>query len=318
MDKNATTNTTASSDFNKAKNRALFNTILNILHPEKRELLSFYDVKSLIKTKSESYKGMKVVKIDDIAGSEGRYNDFNKAFLPKKEHLRKRWESIDKAYITDVILPPIKLYKIGQIYFVRDGNHRVSVAKAQGMYSIDAEVTELTTSVEITANMTRLQLVASVINYEKEQIINSQPELAEIIEEGQIEFTAPGRYEEMLRHILGHKYFINMDKKEEIPLEMAARSWMENLYQPIIRTIRTANLLARFPGRTEADLYIWIVKHWHELKEKYGQEYPLEAAATAFSRKHGNSFLENPLKWLKEKFASPKSIQNNDTDKPKE
>lgn len=303
MDVN-TMNTEASTDFNKAKSKALFNTILNILRPEKRELLSFYDVKSLIKTKSESYKGMQVIKIDDIAGSEGRYNDFNKAFLPKKEHLRKRWESIDKAYITDVILPPIKLYKIGQVYFVRDGNHRVSVAKAQGMYSIDAEVTELTTSIAITPTMTRIELIAAVISYEKEQIIQSQPELAELIKEGNINFTAPGRFEEMLRHILGHKYFINMDQEEEIPLELAARSWKDNLYEPIIRTIRTANLLSRFPGRTEADLYIWIVKHWHVLKDKYGQEYPMEAAAAAFSRKHGNSFLENPRKWIKEKMNS--------------
>jgi len=297
-------NSEASSDFNKAKSKALFNTILNILRPEKRELLSFYDVKSLIKTRSESYKGMQVVKIEDIAGSEGRYHDFNKAFLPKKEHLRKRWESIDKAYITDVILPPIKLYKIGQVYFVRDGNHRVSVAKAQGMYSIDAEVTELTTSIKITSSMSRLELVAAVIAYEKEQIIQSQPELAVLIEEDRIDFTAPGRFEEMLRHILGHKYFINMDQEEEIALELAARSWRENLYQPIIRTIQTANLLSRFPGRTEADLYIWIVKHWHELKDKYGQEYPMEAAAAAFSKKHGSSFLENPRKWIKEKLNS--------------
>lgn len=303
MDRNAM-NSEASSDFNKAKSKALFNTILNILRPEKRELLSFYDVKSLIKTRSESYKGMQVVKIEDIAGSEGRYHDFNKAFLPKKEHLRKRWESIDKAYITDVILPPIKLYKIGQVYFVRDGNHRVSVAKAQGMYSIDAEVTELTTSIKITSSMSRLELVAAVIAYEKEQIIQSQPELAVLIEEDRIDFTAPGRFEEMLRHILGHKYFINMDQEEEIALELAARSWRENLYQPIIRTIRTANLLSRFPGRTEADLYIWIVKHWHELKDKYGQEYPMEAAAAAFSKKHGSSFLENPRKWIKEKLNS--------------
>ncbi len=297
-------NSTASSDFNKAKSKAIFNTVLNILRPEKRELLSFYDVKTLVRTKTESYKGMQVIKIDDIAGSEGRYHDFNKAFLPKREHLRKRWESIDKAYITDVILPPIKLYKIGEVYFVRDGNHRVSVAKAQGMFSIDAEVIELTTEIPVTAEMTRKDLIAAVINYEKESIIDAQPELGEIIEEGEIDFTAPGRYEEMLRHIMGHKYFINMDQKEEIPLIQAAHSWLDNLYTPIVKTIRTGNLLSRFPGRTEADLYIWIAKHWHELKDKYGQEYPMEAAAAAFSKKHGTGFFENPVKWLKEKINS--------------
>ncbi|MDC7235987.1 MAG: transcriptional regulator [Spirochaetales bacterium] len=300
---NEMTNSQASADFNKAKSKALFNTVMNILRPEKRQLLSFYDVKSLIKTRSESYKGMQTVKIDDIAGSEGRYSDFNKAFLPKKEHLRKRWESIDKAYMGDVILPPIQLYKIGDMYFVRDGNHRVSVAKAQGVFSIDAEVFELTTEVEIKSDMDMMELKRSVIAFERNQIL-SQTDLDGIIEEGDIFFTAPGRYEEMLQHILGHKYFINMDQEEEIPLPEAARSWYENLYVPVVETIRKANLLNKFPGRTDADLYIWIVKQWHYLKEKYGQEYPLEAAAAKYTQEYGSHFLKNPIKWFKSKFGS--------------
>lgn len=302
MDNNLA-NSQASADFNKAKSRALFNTVMHILRPEKRELLSFYDVKSLIKTKSESYKGMQTVKIDDIAGSEGRYSDFNKAFLPKKEHLRKRWESIDKAYMGDVILPPIQLYKIGDLYFVRDGNHRVSVAKAQGVYSIDAEVFELTTEVEIKSGMDMMELKRSVIAFERNQILN-QTDLDGIIEEGEIFFTAPGRYEEMLQHILGHKYFINMDQEEEIPLPIAARSWYDKLYIPVVTTIRNASLLSRFPGRTEADLYIWIVKQWHYLKEKYGQEYPLEAAAAKYTEEYGFHFFKNPVKWFREKFTN--------------
>lgn len=299
MDKNAA-NSQATSDFNKARTKALFNSIMNILRPEKRELLSFYDVKSLIKTKSESYKGMQTVKIEDIAGSEGRYSDFNTAFLPKKEHLRKRWESIDKAHMNDVILPPIQLYKIGDMYFVRDGNHRVSVAKAQGVWSIDAEVIELTTDLEIKQGMNMLDLKHSVIAYEREQILKT--DLDGIVEEGDIYFTAPGRYDEMLQHILGHKYFINMDQEDEIPLPVAARSWYEKLYEPIVRIIIEANLLSRFPGRTESDLYIWIVKQWHYLKEKYGPEYPLEAAAAQYTQQFGYSFFKNPLKWLKQKL----------------
>jgi len=300
MDKNAM-NSQAQSDFNKAKSRAFFNTIMSILRPEKQELLSFYDVKSMIKTKSESYRGMQSVEINKIAGSEGRYSDFNKAFLPKKEHLRKRWESIDKAYIKDVILPAIQLYKIGEIYFVRDGNHRVSVAKAQGVFSIDAEVTELSTEVALTSGMNMLDLKQSVVDFERNQIL-SQTDLDGIIEEGNIFFTAPGRYEEMLQHVLGHKYFINMKQEDEIPLPVAARSWYENLYIPIIKIIREANLLSRFPGRTESDLYIWIVKQWHYLKEKYGDEYPLEAAAAKYTQEYGYSFLKNPVKWLKQKL----------------
>ena len=89
---------------------------------------------------------------------------------------------------------------------------------------------------------------------------------------------------------------------EVITLPVAARSWYENLYIPIVKIIRDANLLSRFPGRTESDLYIWIVKQWHYLKEKYGEEYPLEAAAAKYTQEHGNSFLKNPMKWLKQKI----------------
>ena len=140
-------NDQAIDDFGRARFREKILSILNLLSPEKQQLLSLYDIKSLVKPKNESYKGMKVVAVKDIVGSEGRYRDFNKAFLPRKEHLKNRWVSIDKAHISDVILPPIKLYKIGDVYFVRDGNHRVSVAKMQKVYAIDAEVVELNSEI---------------------------------------------------------------------------------------------------------------------------------------------------------------------------
>lgn len=77
-------NQKASDDFNKAKSRATISSVLNALTPERQQLLSLEDVKKLIKPKSETYIGMKTVPVDLIVGSEGRYKDFTKAFLPKK------------------------------------------------------------------------------------------------------------------------------------------------------------------------------------------------------------------------------------------
>ncbi len=283
MDSKGFTSTQAVYNFNRARGRAFFNSILNILNPEKRELLSFYDVKSLLKAGSEHYKGIQTIKIGDITGSEGRYKDFNKAFLPKKEHLRHRWERIAKAYNEDVTLPPIKLYKVGDIYFVRDGNHRVSVAKSQGVYTIDAEVTEIITSLKLTPAMTMTDLKEEVLAYERKRI-QDHTDLGGILEEGNISFTTPGRYEEMLSHILGHKYFINMDQEEEIPLPQAARSWYKTLYVPVVKEIQNSKILNRFPGRTEADLYIWVVNHWHKLKEKYGQDFSLRETIAQYKK----------------------------------
>ncbi len=217
-------NTQASEDFNRARNKARFTSIFSIINPEKKELLSYYDVKNLAKPRSQTYRGMKVVSIDKIIGSEGRYKDFSKAFLPKKEHLRQRWESIDRAHLSDVILPPISLFKIGDAYFVRDGNHRVSVAKMQGTLSIDAEVVELTTEIKVQPEMTKLDLKNAVIQYEREQMLLSSG-LDKILNMENIVFTSLGRYDEMLRHINGHKYFINQGLDEELSMEEATISW---------------------------------------------------------------------------------------------
>ncbi len=284
-------NSQASEDFNRAKNKARFNSIFNIINPEKKELLSYYDVKNMAKPKSQRYRGMQVVNINKIIGSEGRYKDFNKAFLPKKEHLRRRWESIDRAHLSDVILPPISLFKIGDVYFVRDGNHRVSVAKAQGVLSIDAEVVELTTEIVINPQMTKNDLKTSVIEYERMQMLKSSG-LETILHLDKIRFTSLGRYDEMLRHIQGHKYYINQNIDKEISLEKASISWYEKVYSPIIGIIRNENMLSRFPGRTESDIYIWTIKHWDGLKWKYGQEYPLDEAIKEYNQIYGKSIFQ--------------------------
>jgi len=126
----------ASEDFSKARFKAMFSRIQHFMNTDKDNLLSFNDVKEILKPRNETYKGMRVVPLDRIVGSEGRYRDFNKFFFPRSDHLRQRWERVDMAHIKDIILPPIQLYEIGGVYFVRDGNHRVSVARAQGTYSM--------------------------------------------------------------------------------------------------------------------------------------------------------------------------------------
>ncbi|MCK5736332.1 MAG: transcriptional regulator [Spirochaetaceae bacterium] len=298
MSENPYTSSQAESDFAKAKQKAWVQSIKSIINPEAGQLLSFHDIKGLLKPDREKYLGMKTVSIADIAGSEDRYQDFSRHFFPKREHLRNRWMSIDKAYLSDIILPPIKLLKLGDMYFVRDGNHRVSVARTQGVISIDAEVVELSSEIQVEGKATRDEILKAVISYERHSVLE-QTELDRIIPVEMIEFTSPGRWHEILNHIEGHKYFINMGIEEEITFEDAARSWYNTLYIPIIERIREEHLLTRFPKRTEADLYIWIIKHWHCLKKKYGPEYPLDQAASEFAAVHGKGFYSRMRKRIK-------------------
>jgi hypothetical protein len=284
-------NIQAQSDFNKARSKEFFSRVLNILKPQKNRLLSFNEIRSLLRPQGEIYRGMQVVPIEKIIGSEGRYRDFNAVFLPKTDHTRSRWESVDKAHLQDIILPPIKLYKVGEYFFVRDGNHRVSVARMQDVYAIDAEVTELKTQYKLDAGKTREELAAQLIGYERQKFIE-QTHLDQIIPMEYLEFSDAGRFDEVLQHIEGHKYYLNQNIEGEMNFSDAALSWYYNVFLPIIEQISYDGIISRFPGRTKADLYIWIVKYWDELKNLYGQKVSLKDATRDFSKKRGRSLWD--------------------------
>jgi hypothetical protein len=99
--------TKATEDFNKARNKARFSKLTSIMNSSRDDLLSFYDVKEILKPQNQIYLGMKQVPIKLIVGSEGRYRDFNKGFHPRSDFLRQRWESVDRAQIRDIPLPAI-------------------------------------------------------------------------------------------------------------------------------------------------------------------------------------------------------------------
>ncbi|HDQ13683.1 MAG TPA: transcriptional regulator [Sediminispirochaeta sp.] len=278
----------AREDFNKARSKATISQLLNALTPERQKLLSLDDVRQLLRPRSEIYRGMRAVAIDNIVGSEGRYNDFTSAFLPKRDFIRGRWESVDRAHLADVNLPAIKLYEIGGVYFVRDGNHRVSVAKTQGIEAIDAEVVELDSEIKLRPGMSAAELKDEVIHYEKRKVFR-ETKLDTVIPPEEINFSEPGRYEEMIGHIQGHKYFLNQGIEEEIPFLDAAASWYNKVYKPIIHLIERERIIYGFPGRSMSDLYMWIVKHWDDLKQKHGNDFSLHQAVLDYSMKYGQS-----------------------------
>ena len=105
--------------------------------------LSFEEAKSALRLWSQVYRGMRTVEVEKIVGSVGRCRDFDESFLPVKVSMSGRWGRVDRAYHQGVELPAVSLYKIGETYFVRDGNHRVSVARYHGAAAIDAEVVEI-------------------------------------------------------------------------------------------------------------------------------------------------------------------------------
>lgn len=288
-------NTEAQYDFNKARKRARMQGLLKTLSWKNDNLLSWYEVTSIIKPRSETYLGMRTIPVDKIIGSEGRYHDFSSAFLPKRERLRTRWVSVDTAQINNIILPPISVYSLGGWYFVRDGNHRVSVAKSNGIEFIDADVVELDSKIPLEPGISMKEIKRRVVSYEREMFLQQYGALN--LPFGDIVFTTPGAYAELVNHILVHKYYINQNIDHEITMEEAAHSWYENVYSPIVKTIREEHILADYPGSTEGDLYMWIVKRWDEYKHSGDKDMSIKEAVQR-AEKENNGFLDKTKRRL--------------------
>lgn len=286
----------ARSDFGRLRTRETFMRILSLLKARRDEMLSLGDVRSLLRPDSETYRGMRTIPIELIVGSEGRYKDFNRAFLPRHDKLMRRWISVDMAHYQDVALPPIKVFEIGGVYFVRDGNHRVSVAKAKGAAFIDAEVISLSSEIPITPGMGRDELKRAVIDFEEARFYE-MTRLVQQRPERRIKLTEVGRYDELLGHIREHKWYMNLKESAEIPFEKAADSWYAKVYFPIVEIIRETNLLVRFPQCTEADLYVFVGRHWGELGRRYGPLFTLEEAAEDFSIASRTRIVRRARRW---------------------
>jgi len=134
---------TVRDDFAKARRKATFRRLLNWLRRQDNRLLSFDSVRECMTFGGQRDLGVRQVSIDLIVGSVGRSLEFDRTFLPRYEQDEHRWIQVDKAYHEGLSLPAVKLYKIGQDYFVEDGNHRISVARLHGQEYVEAHVIEI-------------------------------------------------------------------------------------------------------------------------------------------------------------------------------
>jgi len=137
------------ADFDHARRKASWRNVINRLTGRRSELLRFEEVRRQLRAQGRHDAGARPVLLDAIVGSVGRYRDFDTAFLPLQTQTKRRWLSIDRAHYDDLILPPVELYQLGEVYFVKDGNHRVSVARERGQVYVDAVVIELHAPVPI-------------------------------------------------------------------------------------------------------------------------------------------------------------------------
>ena len=281
---------TARSDFDQALRKGFWRSFFSWFNGKDNRLLPFDEVRRLLPYQGQHYLGMRMVPLRQIIGSVGRYQDFDRAFLPRRSELSSRWVRIDMAHLQDVILPPIEVYKIGEAYFVKDGNHRVSVARERGQTEIDAYVIEIDTPVEIDENTNIDDLIRKIEQKEFE----NRTRLSTVRPDAHIDLSLPGAYTKLIEHIETHRWFMGEKFHREIPIEEATASWYDEVYLPLVQVIRDQATLKEFPGRTEADLYLYIMEHLYFLREAWNNEVSLQEAASHFAEE----FSQRPLRRL--------------------
>jgi hypothetical protein len=280
------------ADFDHARRKASWRSVISRLTGRRTELLRFEEVRHQLRAQGRHDAGVRQVLLDAIVGSVGRYRDFDTAFLPLQTQTKRRWLSIDRAHYQDLTLPPVELYRLGETYFVKDGNHRVSVARERGQVFVDALVIEIHAPVPIGS----LSELEDWIGEQDAVEFLSTTRLLELRPEAQVRLTLPGQYEQLVEHISVHRWFLGIEAEREIPYAEAVASWYDRVYLPIVEGIRAAAMLGEFPKRTEADLYLWLIEHLWFMREagELDENAPIDEAA----RSYADGFSPRPTRRL--------------------
>ncbi len=266
----------AAEDFYQARRAADLEQVLSRLTGKPDQLLSYEDVRKRLHATVTHSQGVQDISLDAIVGSVGRYTDFTRSFLPKHRDDIERWSRVFLATTGMTGVPPIEVYKVGTAYFVKDGHHRVSVARQLDTKYIQAHVIEVETKVPIDpdTDMEELILKAEYADFLQRTKIDEQRPAADL------HLTLPGQYEKLEEHIAVHRYFMGIEQQRDISQEEAVAHWYDTVYRPVVQVIQERGLLRDFPDRTETDLYLWVMEHRAELEEALGWHVdPDEAAA---------------------------------------
>jgi hypothetical protein len=256
----------AREDFDAARFKAFRKAVTSALTRRADRLLSLDEVLGAAGAEGRSFGGFQEIPLDRVIGTsayDAKGGDFGPDFLPMSARLRDRWTRIYREMVEGDELPPIDVYKVGDWYFVIDGHHRVSVARTLGRATINARVVEVKTRAPLGPHVDAAALLraAEYANFlEVTQLHRVRPE-------ARLECSRLGRYDELLKHIIGHQYFLGLERGRAVPLPEAAASWYDTVYKPIADLVRKHGILDQLPGWTEADLVVEITRRWLALSQ---------------------------------------------------
>jgi len=274
------------SDFSQAMQKAFWEELKGFILRKSTHLLPFDDVKEKLDIWFVQDLGIQTISIDSIVGSEGRYRSFTRHFLPLEEDLRDRWKKVAQAHYFRQDLPLVELYKVRDAYFVKDGHHRVSVARAKGVRNIEARVYEYECDVPLDkkTDLEKLAIQEAYHRFLKDtQLRKNRPRL-------RLQLTLLGGYTILMEHIQAHKHYLEKEKGEGVSLPEAACSWYDNVYTPLATVIQKSRIMKQFPHRTETDFYLWVIQYRRQLINKYGWKVEAESMVEAYVKKYGGLF----------------------------
>jgi hypothetical protein len=252
--------TDAEHDFLRARRRAVLSRLAAWLRREPddiSEILPFDEVVAALGRVAERRLGLQVIALESIVGSVDRTRDFDRWFRPRSGRSRERWERLARAQRRGEAIPPIDVYRVGELHFVKDGHHRVSVAHALGFRTIDAFVTEVTTKIDATGISRRGDLITKDLRRVfLDRVPLPGPALATIL------VTTAWSYAELSEEVEAWGFRLMQQERRFLDRETVARRWYAEEYRPVVRMLAQADLIGE---RTEAEAYLHLAGQRYRL-----------------------------------------------------
>jgi hypothetical protein len=266
------------AEFSNAMTKAFLEEIKGFPFRKTKQLLPFDDVKERLELLLVKDIGIRTVPLNPIIGSQGRYKGFTRHFFPLDESLRERWKNVEKAIDAKRDLPPVELYKVCNVYFVKDGHHRISVTRARNIRSVEARVFEYDCDVSLNTDtdIEELTILETYHKFLKKTGLKTSrnPDLT---------LTRIGGYPFLMQQIQIHRHYLENRDGKEVSLQEASVSWYDNVYTPFVEIIKKYRIMEYFPHRTVTDFYIWVMRFREKEMEQF-DGYEAESIVAEYTR----------------------------------
>ena len=273
------------TDFLDAMHQAFKEELKGYLLRKSFRLLPFEEIREKLEICFLQESGIQSIPLERIIGSEGRYRSFTRHFFPLQEDLRDRWKKVNQAQLTNKDLPPVELYKVRDVYFVKDGHHRISVARTKGKKYIEARIYDYECDVplDVDTDLYKLAIQETYHRFLKDtRLLKHRPNAS-------MQLTLLGGYSILMEHIEAHKRYLESSNEYEVSIFEAVCSWYDRVYMPLVEIIRNNRIMKQFPHRTETDFYIWIIKNRRKFKEQYLDREEAESLVETYAHKYAGT-----------------------------